>query len=141
MNKVILMGNITRDPENSQTNSGISYTRFSIAVNRRFTNAEGEREVDFINCTAWRSTADFVAKYFKKGSKILVIGSIQTRQYDAQDGSKRTATDVVVDEVYFTGGRQDGGANSEAPDAEPKAAGKSNRQAKLEPVEEDDLPF
>ena len=133
MNKVILSGNLTRDPEVGQTTSGISYTRFTIAVQRRFANADGEREADFLNCTAWRQTAEFISKYFKKGSKILVVGSVQTRSYEAQDGGRRTVTEVVVDEAEFGSSRTDGSAGADAPAAKP--------QAKLEPVEEDDLPF
>lgn len=136
MNKVILSGNLTRDPEAGQTNSGISYTRFTIAVQRRFANADGEREADFLNCTAWRQTAEFIAKYFKKGSKIMVVGSIQTRSYDGQDGQRKFATDIVVDEAEFAGSRSEG-ANADTGASEPAR----KPQAKLEPVEEDDLPF
>ena len=84
MNKVYLIGNLTRDPEISTTTSGISVCRMSIAVGRRFTNAEGGRETDFFNVTAWRGTADNCAKFLKKGNKIAVSGSIQTRTYDKQ---------------------------------------------------------
>ena len=137
MNKVILSGNLTRDPEAGQTTSGISYTRFTIAVQRRFANADGEREADFLNCTAWRQTAEFISKYFKKGSKIMVVGSIQTRSYDGQDGQRKFATDIVVDEAEFAGAKGDGANTDNA------GAGETVRksQAKLEPVEEDDLPF
>lgn len=108
MNKVILMGRLTRDPEMSQTPSGITVTRFSIAVNRRFAK-EGQQQADFINCTAWRQQAEFICKYFKKGSMIAIVGSIQTRSWDGQDGKKQYATDVVVDEVYFTGSKAESG--------------------------------
>ena len=82
MNKVFLIGNLTRDPELSTTNSGISVCRISIAVSRRFANADGSRETDFFNVTAWRGTADNCAKFLKKGNKIAVSGSIQTRNYE-----------------------------------------------------------
>ncbi len=134
MNKVILSGNLTRDPEAGQTNSGISYCRFTVAVQRRFANADGEREADFLNCTAWRQTAEFISKYFKKGSKISIVGSIQTRSYDGQDGQRKFATDIVVEEAEFAGAKVDNG--SDGISAEP-----AKKQAKLEPVEEDDLPF
>jgi len=136
MNKVILMGNLTRDPETSQTNSGITFTRFTVAVQRRFANAEGEREADFINCTAWRQTAEFISKYFKKGNKIAVVGSVQTRTYEGQDGQTKYATDVVVDEAHFTGAK-DSSSGGEVRESAPSG----KKQAKLEPVEDDDLPF
>ncbi len=136
MNKVILSGNLTRDPEAGQTNSGISYTRFTIAVQRRFANADGEREADFLNCTAWRQTAEFIAKYFKKGSKIMVVGSIQTRSYDGQDGQRKFATDIIVDEAEFASARSDSNTENAGASETPRKP-----QAKLEPVEEDDLPF
>ena len=91
MNKVILVGNLTRDPELITTNNGISVCKFGLAVQRRFTNQNGEREADFINIVAWRQNADFCYKYFKKGNKVALVGSLQTRSYDAQDGTKRTA--------------------------------------------------
>lgn len=100
MNKVWLIGNLTRDPELSETNSGISVCRISIAVNRRRTG-DGEPQTDFFNVTAWRGLADNVAKYCKKGNKIAVSGSIQIRQYEANDGTKRTAVDVVAEDVEF----------------------------------------
>jgi single-strand DNA-binding protein len=88
MNKVILVGNLTRDPELSTTGSGVSYCRFSLAVQRRFANAEGNRETDFFNITVWRALADNCHKYLRKGSKAGVIGSLQTRSYDDKDGNK-----------------------------------------------------
>lgn len=103
MNKVILKGNLTKDVEFATTNSGINYARFTVAVQRKFANADGEKETDFINCVAWRNTAEFINKYFNKGKQILVCGAIQTRSYDAQDGTKRYVTEVVVDEVDFCG--------------------------------------
>ena len=101
MNKVVLIGNLTRDPELQTTNSGVSVCRFSLAVTRRFANAEGDREADFINIVVWRNQAENCHKYLKKGSKCAVIGRIQTSSYDAPDGSKRYTTDVVADEVEF----------------------------------------
>ena len=106
MNKVILMGRLTHDPEMRQTPNGVNLARFSIAINRRFQRDQ----TDFINCTAWRQTADFICRYFQKGSMIAVVGSIQTRSWDGQDGKKQYATEVVVDEAYFTGSRSETGA-------------------------------
>ncbi len=101
MNKVFLIGNLTRDPELAETNSGVAVCHFSIAVNRSFSSADGERQTDFFNVTAWRGTAENVAKFCKKGSKVAVSGSIQIRQYDDQQGNKRTAVDIVAQEVEF----------------------------------------
>ena len=145
MNKVYLIGNLTRDPEISTTTSGISVCRMSIAVGRRFANAEGERETDFFNCVAWRANADFVSKYFKKGSRICLVGSLQSRNYEAQDGSKRYVTEIVADEIEFASPK-----NSNYDDGEPTEKSKfdeepeskaTNKIAKFEPIDDDDLPF
>ena len=108
MNKAILMGRLTRDPELSQTPSGVAMARFSIAVNRRFAK-EGQQDVDFINCVAWRQTAEFICKFFRKGSMIAVFGSIQTRSWDGQDGKKQYSTEISVEEAYFTGSKAESG--------------------------------
>ena len=136
MNKVVLMGRMTRDPELRQTQSGISCCGFSIAVNRRFAK-EGQQNVDFINCTAWRQTAEFICKYFRKGAMIAVTGSIQTRTWEDKDGKKQYATDVMVDEVYFTGSKAEtGGQAAEAMPADMESAGFSVIDGN-----EEDLPF
>ena len=102
MNKVYLIGNLTRDPEMRSTSNGIPVCNFSIAVNRRFRNAQtGQQETDFFNIVAWRQLADLCGRYLAKGRKVAVFGSIQTRTYEAQDGSKRSAFDIVADEVEF----------------------------------------
>ena len=122
MNKVILMGRLTRGPEMRQTQSGVSVWSFSIAVNRRFAK-EGQQNADFINCTAWRQQAEFICKYFQKGSMISVVGNLQSRSWENQEGKKQYATDVVVDEVYFTGSRTeshtqgDGGFSTQSNDS------------------------
>ncbi len=108
MNKVILMGRLARDPEMRQTPTGVAVARVTIAVNRRFAR-DGQQTADFIGCVAWRQTAEFICKYFKKGSMIAVVGNIQTRSWDGQDGKKQYATDVVIDEAYFTGSRAETG--------------------------------
>ena len=100
-NKVILIGNMTADPELKQTASGISGCSFSIAVNRRFSKNEQGQTVDFINIVAWRQSADFVCRYFKKGNPILICGQLQTRTWTDNQGQKRYATEVVADEVSF----------------------------------------
>jgi len=117
-NKVILGGRLTADPELKTTQSGISVTSFTVAVNRRFGATAGEEpQADFINVTAWRQTAEFVTRYFRKASSICVVGSIQTRTWTDQQGQKRFATEVVADEAYFVD------AKSESPMAVQQAAG------------------
>ena len=101
MNKVFLIGNLTRDPELSETNSGVSVCRFGIAVNRGYSAQDAERQVDFFNVTAWRGTADKVARFCKKGNKVAVSGSIQLRNYEDNQGQKRTAVDIIASEVEF----------------------------------------
>ena len=96
MNKVYLIGNLTRDPEMRATSSGVSVCNFSIAVNRRFRNQNGQQETDFFNIVAWRQLGELCGKYLSKGRKVAIAGSIQTRTYEAQDGSKRNAFDIVA---------------------------------------------
>ena len=100
-NKVILIGNMTADPELKATASGISVCTFSIAVNRRFKSENGQQDCDFISIVAWRQQAEFVCKYFKKGLPILICGQLQTRTWTDNQGNKRYATEVVADEVSF----------------------------------------
>ena len=115
LNKVILMGHMTADPELKQTTSGISVCSFSIGVNRRYSKADqGQKSVDFINIVAWRQQAEFVSRYFKKGSSIVICGSIQTRDWTDNQGQKRYATEVVADEVSFVA---PSGANAPAGNA------------------------
>ena len=101
MNKVELVGRLTKDPESKLTSNQTNYCNFTIAVDRRFKDANGERQADFINCVAWRQTAEFVQKYFKKGNRIGVCGSIQTRNYEDDSGIKHYITEVLVDEAEF----------------------------------------
>lgn len=101
-NKVILGGRLTSDPELKTTQSGISVTSFTVAVNRRFGGRNGEdTQADFISCTAWRQQAEFITRYFRKASSIAVVGSLQTRNWTDANGVKRYVTEVVVDEAYF----------------------------------------
>lgn len=101
MNKVFLIGNLTRDPELTETTGGVSVCRFSIAVNRSYAGSDGERQTDFFNCTAWRGLAESIARYCKKGGKVAVSGSIQLRNYEDNQGIKRTAVDVIVQDCEF----------------------------------------
>ena len=113
MNKVILIGRLTRDPELKTTTSGVATTNFSIAVDRPFVNQQsGQREADFINCVAWRKQAENISRYCFKGSQVAVEGRIQVRNYDAQDGSKRYVTEVVCDNVTFLGSKNSNGNNN-----------------------------
>ena len=114
MNKVILMGRLTADPELRQTQSGVSSCRFTVAVDRRFADKNtGERQADFISCTAWRQTAEFVSRYFNKGKLICVEGSLRTGSYQDRNHSDVThyTTDVFVDNVEFVGGKNESGGN------------------------------
>ena len=138
MNKVYLIGNLTRDPEISTTTSGISVCRMSIAVGRRFANADGGRDADFFNITAWRGTADNCAKFLKKGNKVAVSGSIQTRNYEKADGTKGFSIDIVADEVEFLSSRNDG--SSEGSEGG-MGIGGSSPVSDLQPINDDNLPF
>ena len=143
MNKVILIGNLTKDPELITTNNGVSLCRFSLAIQRSFASADGEREADFINIVVWRGQADNCYKYLKKGSKAGVVGSIQTRAYDGSDGTRKYATEVVASEVQFLSSRGASGVEevSSAPAGGSKSTGKSDTVSKFEPIDDDNLPF
>ena len=144
MNKAILIGNLTRDPETMTTSSGITKCNFTVAVQRRFANAQGVREADFIPVVCWRQTAELCARYLSKGRKVAVEGSIQVRSYDAQDGSKRYVTEVVADNVEFLGSREDGGSRqSNMAPASPAPAPRSAAPASSDftEVDDDELPF
>ena len=138
MNKCILIGNLTKDPELSTTSNGIAVCRFSIAVGRRFANAGGERETDFFNVTAWRGTADNCAKFLKKGNKVAVSGSIQTRNYEKADGTKGFSVDIIADEVEFLSSKNDG-----TPEGSEGGMGfgGGNSVGELQPIDDDNLPF
>ena len=114
MNKVTILGRLTRDPEvrYSTGENATATARFSVAVNRKFKNAEGNYDADFINCVTFGKTAEFVEKYFHKGDMIALAGRIQTGSYTNKDGVKVYTTDVVVEEVEFAGGKNDGSANT-----------------------------
>ena len=136
MNKAIIIGNLTKDVDSATTANGIAVAKFTVAVPRRFANANGEREVDFLDVVAWRGLAENCTKYLGKGRKVAVVGTIQKRSYDAQDGTKRYITEIVADEVEFLspqqGAQQNGGVQQQA--TEQKAAD-------LTPIDDDTLPF
>ena len=144
MNKVILIGNLTSDPEAFTTQSGVSRSTFTVAVQRRFANAQGVREADFIPVVAWRQSADFVNRYLTKGSKVAVEGSMQVRSYDAQDGSKRYVTEVIADSVESVGSRGDSQGQARPRDngpTPPPAAPAGPAMNDFTEVEDDELPF
>lgn len=132
LNKVILIGRLTKDPELRSTAQGISTCSFNIAVDRNYQS--GEKKTDFINCTAWRGTAEFVSKYFQKGSLICAEGSIQTRSCQGDDGKMHYATDVVVDRVYFVERKRTEQNNAEEKNVTDYVPG-------VDSLHNDDLPF
>lgn len=140
-NLVVLTGRLTADPELKTTPNGISVTSFSIAVDRRYRSGE-ERQTDFINIVAWRQSAEFISKYFKKGNLIGIEGSIQTRRYQDKNGNNRTAFEVVANNVQFVESKRDGSSpmsDSAAPASYSNAD--ANDFADLGDVSDDDLPF
>lgn len=142
MNKVFLIGNLTRDPELSQTPSGVSVCRFGIAVNRDYRQGDGERITDFFNCTAWRGLGENVAKYQRKGSKVAVEGSIQIRNYEDNQGMKRTAVDIVCNNVEFLSSRNSGDDSGYVPDAPASSAAPAKKKPVLQAFDDDeDSPF
>ena len=149
LNKVVLAGRMTADPERKQTPSGVSVLSFTIAVNRSYVSKnsdQGERQADFINVVAWRNTAEFISKYFRKGSAICVSGSIQTRSWQDQQGQRRYATEVVADEAMFVESRSESTSQSSyTPDAYTQAPSFSSNPGSAPNFEDhntdDDLPF
>ena len=116
LNKIILMGRLTRDPELRRTQSGTAVTSFSLAVDRDFKSQSGEKETDFIDVVAWRSTAEFVSKYFTKGRMAVVEGRLQIRDWTDRDGGKRRSAEVIAENVYFGDSKREGGSDySSAP--------------------------
>ena len=154
LNVVALMGRFVADPELKQTSSGISVTNFRIAVDRSYVKAGTERQADFIDIVAWRNTAEFVCKYFRKGQLVALQGSIQTRSYTDKDGNKRKAVEVIADNVHFAEPKHDGGTNNyqakqqvqdkqpQAQDAQPAPAYSNGDTGDFEEIpSDDDLPF
>ena len=113
MNKVMLIGRLTKEPELRYTQSGTAVANFTLAVNRRFANQDGEREADFINCQAWQKTAEFVANHFKKGQQMALEGRLQVRTYDDNNGQRHWVTEVVADQVEFCGSKPGNAQNND----------------------------
>lgn len=135
MNKIFLLGNVSREVEVRTTQNGVKVANFGIAVNRRFTNAQGNREADFFTVIAWRGLAEFAEKYVEKGKKLLIIGSVQNRQYDTQDGQKKNVTEIIAEEIEFAGTKTD------EKKTEGRAEQEKPKQPELTEVEDYDLPF
>ncbi len=146
INTVALMGRLTYDPEIKQTSGGVSVVRFQIACDRNYQKSGTERQADFIDCVAWRQTAEFVSRYFRKGSMIAVEGSIQTQNYTDKNGNNRKSTEVLANNVSFCGSKAETGtANNAFAQPEPAPSYSSADSSDFEEIvqedEEDDLPF
>ena len=138
LNVVALIGRLTKDPEMRKTPQGVSVATFTIAVDRSFVKQGEDRQADFLDIVCWRNTAEFVCKYFQKGSLIAVNGSIQTRTYQDKNGNNRKAFEIVADNVHFAGEKKDGGAHG---GGAPHYEGKKNDDFEVIGDGEEDLPF
>ena len=142
MNKIYLIGNLTRDPELVETASGVQRCRFTIAVNRNYRNTDGERQADFFNCTAWRGLAETISRYTKKGTKVCVVGSVEMREYEDNTGARRTAVDVIVQDFEILTPRQDDGSSFDTAEPAPRTTTAPRRKPQLQPMDDDgDIPF
>lgn len=141
MNKVFLIGNLTRDPELTETASGVKICRFAIAVNRSYSGGDGERKTDFFNCVAWRGLGETIARFTRKGTKVAVSGSIELRNYEDNQGVKRTAVDIVAQDVEFLSPRAGSSDYDEFSEpSQPASSGRAKPQ--LQPFDDDsDIPF
>lgn len=139
LNKIFIMGRLTRDPELRTTNSGTSVASFSLAVDRNYKGADGEKETDFIDCVAWRSTAEFAAKYFTKGRMAVVEGRLQIRPWTDKEGNNRRSAEVLVDNMYFGDSKRDGDTGGARPASGPVNVSANDWQEVDE--DEGDLPF
>ncbi len=143
INNVVLMGRLVATPELRSTGTGVSVASFTIAVERAFAKAGEQRQADFIDCVAWRQTAEFITRYFQKGSMIAVTGNIQTRNYEDKNGNKRKAVEVVVDNASFCGSKAETGSTGgyTAPAAPAPSFASASESDFEEITEDDDLPF
>ena len=140
LNKIFIMGRLTRDPELRRTQSGTAVTSFSLAVDRDFKSQSGEKETDFVNVVAWRSTAEFVEKYFTKGRMAVVAGRLQSRDWKDKDGNKRTAWEVIADNIYFGGSKREQNANDYSQYSAPAISPESDSFPEID-ENDDNLPF
>ena len=142
INNVVLMGRLVATPELRSTGTGVSVSSFTLAVDRSYAKQGEQRQADFIDCVAWRSTAEFITKYFQKGSMIAVTGSIQTRNYEDKNGNKRKAVEVIVDNVSFCGSKAESGTvNPAFSQPAPSYASADNSDFEEIVDDDDDLPF
>ena len=149
MNKVVLLGRLTKDPETKTTNNDVTITRYTLAVNRPW-KKDGEQQADFINCLAFNKTAEFANKYFRKGQQVAIVGRIQTRSWEDDNGNRRYATEVVIEEQHFADSKKDSNGGGWASVGDQQQPPAEYKQEKLsgkafypidESVEDDDLPF
>ena len=138
LNNAVIMGRMVADPELRSTESGVSVTSFTVAVDRRFVKQGEERQADFIDVVAWRNTAEFVCKYFTKGSMIAVQGNIQTRMYEDKNGNKRKAVEIVAENVSFCGGKSDNANGTSEPATVPYALADDSD---FKEIPDEDMPF
>ena len=141
MNQVNLIGRLTADPEIKHTQSGTAMVRFSIAVDRAYTKQGEEKQADFINCVAWDKKAEFICKYFSKGQKVALTGSIRTGSYTDKDGNKRNTFDVWLDNVEFCESRKQSGTSADAHTQEPQKPVESRKPQEPIQYDDNDLPF
>lgn len=134
MNKVLLIGNLTKDPEIAETPNGIKVARFDLAVSRTYANSEGNKETDFFHIVAWRGLAENCQQYLKKGNKACISGTIQNRSYNGNDGVKKAITEIIADDVEFL-------TPKEKVEKEPEQITMTRVRPKLEPIEDNKLPF
>lgn len=144
MNKVFLIGNLTRDPELTETSGGVQVCRFTIAVNRNYSGADGERKTDFFNVTAWRGLGETISRYAKKGNKVAVSGSVELRNYEDNQGVKRTSVDIIAQDVEFLSpkGSSNGADSGYESDMPAQSNARSGKKPSLQSFDDDgDIPF
>ena len=135
LNKVILMGRLTADPELRSTTGGVDVANFTLAVDRSYAKAGTERETDFLDCVAWRGTAEFISRYFKKGMQVAVSGRIQTRKWKDQNDQKRVSVEIVVDEAFFADSKRDTAVDRTEP------RGWQSQDVSFADLGDEDVPF
>ena len=138
MNRVFLIGNLTKDPEVTTTTNDVVNCKFSVAVTRRYNSAGGGKDTDFFTIVCWRGLAENCGKYLRKGSKVGICGSIQNKNYETSDGVKRYSTEIVADEVQFLSSRNETDEVNELPEV---SVSKSAKKDEPKPIEDEDLPF
>ena len=135
LNQVVLMGRLTRDPELKSTQSGVDVATFTLAVDRSYIKAGAEKETDFLDCVAWRGTAEFISRYFKKGMQVAVSGRIQTRKWKDQNDQRRVSVEIVVDEAFFADSKRDTAVDRTEP------RGWQSQDVSFADLGDEDVPF